>query len=223
MDRKEIVAFTAYLIGVPVAKWHSLFGAEYAEMYTLLDKLDVTAVVRILCKLRTKLMQYYVQTNAGLQVHKTFMDMPWFDGREIRKLGCLGLWLPTTSAYDLLVYINQRIDCIIDFTQQYLPNALEWGYYRKLFVYEDYTDLAIQKAEFMKYRDYQLYYPYKMYINFEPKNYGTWFENDLDFLKTLYSMNGDSFEKWAFDLYDYTAITDLVTFALSGFGRLMQH
>ena len=208
----EIVSRVAYLIGV--RKW--IFENEneppQIDIYNKLNFDKKARIVRNLCILRTQLEINFKKICDAMQhENKSLIGMPDYlpvefmeelsaDGVDIYKN------IKGTSPSPFLFMINSEIKNRINNCQSLFPEWINWKYLADLFIMPDGTTDEGTKAAATVYYENQSFYPYKQYINWEPRECGNLLYNDKHFVTILYNMNTDEFRDMSLvsDVSDFT-------------------
>jgi hypothetical protein len=198
VDTMDIVATTAYLIGVRKSAWSKQFSESCPDLLETLDNNKSARIVRSLCKVRTTLMQKFKHTDREIRFEMRNLDSmsEWYDTENIKQLMRweVPVLLVNTRAQDYSVHINELIAKYIDACKPLYPEWIQWSYIRDLFVIPKYTDTTILKHEFSKYMEKMQMYPYQVYMHWKPQDLGNIFYSDGKFLSILYDMHGNYFD-----------------------------
>ena len=104
--------------------------------------------------------------------------------------------------------INNEIRNRINNCRDIFPEWLEWKYLSDIFIMPDgNTDDGTKQAAAIYYEN-QSFYPYKQYINWQPRDCGNILLNDKKFVTLLYDMNMDEFR-------DISRVSDVSDFTKS--------
>lgn len=197
IDKKEIVATIAYLIGVKKHIVEKCFDAECHDLLQNLYANRSATVIRYLCKLRTALFLNYKKTDYEMRSYlKNINSLEWFDHDNITQLE---KWeIPIIKANyrsdNYMLDFNTEIASHIEDIKTLFPDWAEWNYIRELFVIPKYQNPVALKREFEKYMKCKLYYPFQVYIYWIPFDCGSLLMSDRKFLQVIYSQHHDSFE-----------------------------
>ncbi|MBQ8515861.1 MAG: NYN domain-containing protein [Ruminococcus sp.] len=198
VDTMDIVATTAYLIGVRKSAWEKQFSESCPQLLKELDGKRESRIIRSLCKIRTTLMQKFKHTDNEIRYEMKNLDtLPqWYDVDDIRQLmrWDVPIILVNTRAQEYSIHINDLISRHIDACKGLYPEWIKWEYIRDLFVIPKYTSTTIMKHEFAKYMEKIQMYPYQVYMHWKPQEVGNLFHTDGKFLSLLYDMHGDYFD-----------------------------
>lgn len=141
-------------------------------------------------------MKCFKKTDSALKYDLTNIDkLEWFDADNIKWLEKNGIriMLSNKLAADYSLHINKLIAENIHACREMFPDWLKWDYIKNLFVIPKFTDQNMQKREFSKFMDKGSWYPYHLYIYWEPMEVGNFLYTDGKFLNILYQMNDDYF------------------------------
>jgi hypothetical protein len=195
VDTKEICASISYLIGVRKDMLTQFFGV-YGEHIRNLEQDRSATIIRILCKLRTALMQNFKKVDYEMRYNlKNLNTLDYFDQEDLKKLEEWGMpvvkanYRPDSYLLDITGLINSNIDNC----RHIFYDWIKWEYIRDLFYVPKYTKNNTMDHEFKKYHSNKNLYPFQLYIHWEPQDCGSLVLNDRRFLKTLYAMNKDEF------------------------------
>lgn len=196
VDTKDMTATIAYLIGV---KKHILEGCFDEECHELLQKLysnrDAT-IIRYLCKLRTTLLLKFRKTDDEMRYNLKNLDrLEWYDQDNIKALERWGIKViqPNYRSEKYIVDITRLIAENIDKCSELFYDWISWEYIKELFYSPRYKKPNILKKEFDKYMANLEYYPFQVYIHWNPKDYGSILYNDGKFISVLYEQHGEVF------------------------------
>ena len=158
--------------------------------------------------LRTKIEQNFKKINECMKYeYKTMLTMPDLvpydaimqlskDGIDILKSK------PTYQLVDYIIDINRNISDKINNCKELFPMWLNWNYLRDIFLMPDgFTQAGTKVASDLYYANKQ-YYPYQVYMNWQPKDEGNIFYTDKRFVVLLYEWNGDRFT-------DFSKVSDV--------------
>ncbi|MDE5583981.1 MAG: NYN domain-containing protein [Ruminococcus sp.] len=196
VDTKDICATIAYLIGV---KKHIVIECFDSECHDLLEKLfqdKEATTIRYLCKLRTVLMQKFKKTDEEMRYNvKNLNKLDWYDHENIKQLEKWGFEIIKVNyrsekyALDFTKLIHENIDKC----SRLFADWVNWGYIKDLFIIPGYTKKGVLVNEFNKYMSNMEYYPFQMYIHWQPTDCGSIIYSDGKFLNTIYRMHNDIF------------------------------
>lgn len=198
IDTKDVVAMTAYLIGVRKTSWEKQYSESCPELYAQLDAKKEARIIRSLCKIRTTLMQKFKHTDQQLRFEMKNLDtLPeWYDVGDIKQLMRweIPVILVNKRAQDYMTHINELIVKHIDGCKSLYGDWIKWEYIRDLFVIPKFSNSTIMKHEFAKYMEKIQMYPYQVYMHWKPQDLGNILYSDGKFLSVLYDMHADYFD-----------------------------
>ncbi len=204
VDTKEVVTTIAYLIGVKKSALETSFREDCSDTLDTLYANKDASIIRFLSKIRTSLFQHFKKTDDAMRYDlKNLISLEWYDKDNIRQLEKWGIQVIQANyrsekyMQDLTRLINEHIDDCSGLFYDWI----NWSYIRNLFYVPKYNKPNVMKDEFTKYMANIDFYPFQVYIYWNPKNYGGILSSDRKFLKLLYEMNGDVFT-------DYTKYRD---------------
>ncbi len=217
IDTKDLVTTVAYLIGV---KRHILEQKYREECSETLDKLyqnKEATTIRYLCKLRTSLMHKFKKTDNEMIYNLSNLDrMPeWYDVDNIKQLEKWGFQIikPNYRAEKYILDFTKLISENINSCMNLFPDWVNFDYIRELFYCPNFNKQNKLKAEFDKFMGNMEFYPYQIYIYWQPSDYGNILYNDGKFLNILYSLHNEEFEdkskyknateETKFNIYDF--------------------
>ena len=196
IDTKELVTTVAYLIGVKKSSIESCFDAKCHDLIQELYINKDACIIRYLCKLRTTLMLKFKKTDDEMRYNlKNLNKLPWYDNDNIKQLEKWGFSI-IKSNYRSEKYIqdfNKMIAENIDKCSVLFPDWVNWNYIKDLFVVPSYTKSNTMKREFEKFMSKIEFYPFQMYIHWNPADYGSILYTDGKFLSIIYEQHDDAF------------------------------
>ncbi len=194
VETKDIVVPVAYLLGQKKEVFKEYFP-DHLDQVEELEKDQDANIIRYLSKIRTSLFQNYKKTNDMRRRLVPIDRMEWFDAEEIAKLRSAGIEtvLANKSALEHAVELNRHMERHIDACKKLFPEWLNFGFIRDLFVIPKYEKKTIQAAEFEKYWNNRMKYPYQFYIHWEPVDAGNILTHDKKFLKVVYEQHKERF------------------------------
>ena len=195
----EIVSAIGYLSGVRDNVFQNDNEPMKREIYEKLSKNSDARTIRSLCKLRTALMMNYKAVYNQIIYHVKNLDsISYFSKEDLAQLNETGISIikPNYKPDQYLIDFNKYIESHIDKCRNLFPIWLKWNYIRELFVIDGNNIAVAIKCEQQKYKQYLDFYPYQVYLNWQPFDSGNILFNDKKFLKLLYNQHDDCF-------YDY--------------------
>lgn len=202
----EIVSKVAYLIGVPKRIFENEHEAPKLEIYNKLDADKTARIIRHLCIIRTSIERNFRHINERMKFsYVTIISMPEYVPQEsLNQLHADGVNFIKKSSVKLaqhIIEINKLISDRINNCKKLFPLWLNWEYIRNLFIMPNGLKEDGTKDAADVYYSHLLFYPYQMYINWEPQEIGNLLYNDKKFVTLLYQWNGDYFA-------DYSKVSD---------------
>lgn len=202
----EIVSKVAYLIGVPKRIFENEHEAPKIEIYNKLDADKTARIIRHLCIIRTSIERNFRHINERMKFsYVTIISMPEYVPQDsLNQLNADGVNFIKKSSVKLaqhIVEINKLISDRINNCKKLFPLWLNWEYIRNLFIMPNGLKEDGTKEAADVYYSHLLFYPYQMYINWEPQEIGNLLYNDKKFVTLLYQWNGDYFA-------DYSKVSD---------------
>ena len=202
--KTELVTKIAYMIGLRKDLLETRYDEDNHELLQELYQNQSATTIRYLCKLRTKLMQYFKKTNDAMYYDLKNLDtIEWFDSDNIMQLSKWGINIvkPGYRAEQYLVDISTLINQKIGECKDLFYDWQNWDYIKDLFMIPKCTDPNAVKAESVRFQNSMQVYPFQMYIHWTPHDCGNMLESDKKFLSELFTSHGDIFE-------DYERTTD---------------
>lgn len=196
IDTKDLCATIAYLIGVKKHIIVECFDSECHELLEMLYTDKDATTIRYLCKLRTTLMQKFKKTDNEMHYNLKNLDkLEWYDLDNIQQLEKWGYKIiqPNYRSEKYILDFTKFINENIDKCSRLFNDWVNWEYIKDLFIIPRYSKKGVLIAEFNKYMANIDYYPFQVYIHWQPKDYGSILYSDGKFLNILYQMHGDYF------------------------------
>lgn len=195
-DTKEIVTTISYMIGIRRHIIENNFDGEYHDLLQSLYADKDATIIRYLCKLRSIMMQKFKKTDDEMRFNLKNIDrLDWYDHDNIKKLAEWGINIVKpnyrTEKYmqDFAALINENINSC----QHLFPDWVNWEYIKDLFIIPHYSKPNVLKKEFEKYMANIDFYPYQMYIHWQPSDFGNILYTDGKFLSLIYDQHNDTF------------------------------
>ena len=205
----EIVSKVAYLIGVPKNKFEEENTTLKLHVFEKINIDKNARIIRDLCMLRTAVERNFKNIADAMKFdYKTIMSLSDFVPVDaFKRLHDEGIFfslhkLSGDALYQLIIEINKFINNRINNCKNLFPIWLSWEYIKDLFIMPNGTNEAGTKQAAEKYYTNRSLYPYGVYINWRPKDYGNILFNDKKFVTLLYKWNGDEFN-------DMSKVTDV--------------
>ena len=209
VKRKNLSFIVAYLIGVSDKNLLNDYE-EYSDLYDKLSSLKEANIIRYLSRLRTSLLKNFKKTDKEIVYNlKNINSLSWFDNEEIDKLEEWGISIIQANcrAEKYSSLFCTLIEENIDNCRFLFPEWLDWSYIRELFVVPNSSSKEVLIKEFEKYISYISYYPYSMYIHWDPFDCKGMLLDDGLFLKSLFSLHGKEFN----DKSKYKDVSDFTS------------
>ena len=196
MATTSLVTVIAYLIGMDEDSIQKFYGEHNGDLIEDLKNDKQATIIRYLCRLRTSLMLNFKKTDNEMLYNLGNIDrMDWFHKDEINKLRKLGVeTVQTNSRADKYSELFcQLITDHIDDCKPLFPDWINYDYIRDLFVIPKHTKTKVMKEEFDKYMANLNFYPFGMYIHWNPSESGNILYNDGKFLSVIYDQHDEVF------------------------------
>lgn len=198
----EIVSKVAYLIGVPKRIFENEHEAPKMEIYSKLDQDKTARIIRHLCIIRTAIERNFRHINERMKFsYLSISSMPEYVPQDsLNQLNTDGVNFIKKSSTKLchhIMEINRLISDRINNCKKFFPLWLNWDYLKNLFLMPDGLKEEGTKAAADIYYSHLLFYPYQMYINWEPEEVGNILYNDKKFVTLLYRWNDDYFTEYS--------------------------
>lgn len=208
----EIVSKIAYLIGVPRRIFDNEHTSPKPEIYDKLNTDRAARIVRNLCAVRTAVERNFKNINNIMRTPSALMSVTEYLPKDsISQLSEDGIDISFKSTVKLnqnIIELNRLISDRINNCKRLFPLWLNWQYVKNLFVMPDgLSEAGIKNAADIYFQNMK-YYPYQMYISWQPADEGNILYNDKKFIKLLYKWNGDVFE-------DYSKVSDAGSYVKS--------
>ena len=198
----DLISKVAYLIGVPKRIFENENQPPKLEIYDELNKDKNARIIRNLCVIRNSIERGYKYINDKMRYElKSIMSLPESVPQEsIRQLNEDGISFYKTSntqLYQHIIEINRIISDRINNCKSLFPLWIEWSYIKQIFVMPNgLTKAGTEAAANLFYTNLNCY-PYKVYINWIPKEEGNILYNDKKFATLLYEWNGAIFTEYS--------------------------
>ena len=200
---REIVTKMAYLIGIRDDILESHYAQECGEILQRLSEDKSSKIIRILCSIRSIMMQKYDLIDSQLRYEMKNIDrMPdLFNQDDIRWLSQQGIQLiqVNSTVDNYIIKLNQLIHDNITSCKTLFPDWVDWQYIHDLFVIPGCfsntakTIKALKSERNIYTHNIQLY-PFQMYIHWTPFDCGNFLSTDKKFLTVLYRLHGTDFD-----------------------------
>lgn len=193
----SLVSTVAYLIGIERRIFDNDFEPPKMDYFQKLEQNKGARIIRNLCRLRTAIEQHFGAINGLMNLeYKNLGAMPELVPTEcINQLYADGISLIKSNhkLNQYIIDINRLVSDRINNCQQLFPLWINWAYLRELFIMPNgFTEEGI-KQEAAIYSAKRSYYPYQVYINWQPADEGNILYSDKKFATLLYEWHGDDF------------------------------
>lgn len=196
VDTKEIVVTVAYMIGVKKNTLMQHYGNDCADLIEDLFNSKEATIIRYLSRLRTTLFTKFKKTDYEMKYNLSNLDrLEWYDTENIRQLEKWGFTIiqANYSSEKYMEDFTRLINENIDNCEGLFRDWVNFEYIKDLFVVPKYTKKNVLKLEFEKFMKHYNFYPFQMYIHWQPRECGNMLHNDEKFLGILYGQHGDYF------------------------------
>ena len=217
----EIVSKVAYLIGVPKRIFENPHEPPKLDVFEKMELDKNARIVRHLCILRTAIERNFRKINDELTYSvKSIYSMPeYIPSDSFNQLSADGIRLTkkqNAQLSALIVDINRLISDRINNCRGIFPLWINWDYIRELFIMPDGLIEESTKDAAITYYEGMSFYPYQMYINWNPKDFGNILYCDRKFVELLYSWHDQEFTDYgkvsdAGSFFKKTSTTSLMT------------
>ena len=198
MHTTDIVTVTAYLLGFEKKYFPNYKGIIPFQMekFPEFDQDKSLRILRNLCLMRKELLLNYRKINEQMEFDKK----PTANIYEFPRtaMNCLDqdgvrVFDHRNKLPDYMVRLNKLIQERVDAVKHAYPEWVNWRYIRAIFIMPNGTSKAGQLESSKIYYDHMSYYPFKLYLNWSPKEEGNILYNDKRFLEIIYRQNNDEF------------------------------
>lgn len=196
VDTKEIVTTIGYMIGIKKSVLEQCYDEEYHDLLQRLYADRDASTIRYLCKLRTTLMQKFKKTDDEMRFNlKNLNKLDWYDNENIKQLAKWDIEIikPNYRSEKYILDFNRLITENIDNCSRLFPDWVNWSYIKDLFIIPHYTKPNVLKEEFDLYMGKIDFYPFQVYIHWNPDDYGSILYTDGKFLGIVYKQHNDTF------------------------------
>lgn len=194
----DIVSKVAYLIGVSEYFFELDNGTFDRKQFESLNQNRNARIIRNLCIIRSSLMRNYqvISDKMNYQMKNINSLGEHIDAGILNQLteDGVSLWHANWKASQYIIFISDEIKKKISSCHDLFPIWIEWDYIRELFVVHSLkTERDINRIVAL-YQGNISYYPYQMFINWQPSDNGNILYNDEKFIvHTLYPMHRQEF------------------------------
>lgn len=198
----EIVSKVAYLIGVPRRIFENEHEPPKIEVYQRLDADQAARIVRHLCIIRTAIERNFRHINDAMRTqYRSVLSMPeYIPDESMMQLNRDGVSFVKKSSRKLahhIIEINRLISDRINNCKKYFPLWINWEYIKELFIMPNGMKEEGTKESAELYYSHLLFYPYQMYMNWQPYDIGNVLYNDKKFVTLLYEWHYDYFTEYS--------------------------
>lgn len=196
-DMHEIVSTVAYLIGIPKRIFENVHESPKLSRFNQLDYDKNARIIRNLCMIRTAIERNFKAINDQMtHEHRSLYYLSELPAEAMTQLNRDGINFikknNTRLAYHI-VEINRLVSDRINNCRSLFPDWTKWEYIRDLFIMPNgLTEAGTKEAADLYYANKQ-YYPYQVYINWQPYDAGNILFNDHKFMTVLYEQHNDYF------------------------------
>lgn len=193
LQRKTVAMTVAYMAGLNEEKLEQHYDVE--EINVLRGNKDAT-IIRYLSQIRTTLFLKFKQTNNLMKYDlKNLNSIEWYNSNAIAQLEKWGIPVikPNYTSHQYIEDINLLIKQKINNCSNLFDEWVNFDYIKDLFVIPTKKKGDIQVKEFKKFIQHLNFYPFQLYIHWEPVERGNIFLNDQIFLETLYEQHKETF------------------------------
>lgn len=204
-DTYDIISKVAYLIGVPKSIFENEYQSPQIEIYNKLEEDKNARIIRNLCSLRTAIERNFKTINDRMRnEYCSFYSA--IEGVASENINILledGINFRTYKKLtDYLIEINRFLSDRLNNCKSVFPTWLNWNYLQNMFIMPNgLSEEGTKEAADLYYTNKQ-YYPYQVYINWQPRDVGNILSSDRKFAEILYQENGDFFR-------DYSKVTNV--------------
>lgn len=199
VNRAEIATIVAYMLGIDDEVMQQYYSHRYGNLLDKLYKDKNATIIRYLSKIRTALFKNFLNIDNKIRFELMNLDrMEYFSAEEIKQLAKWGINViqPNYRAERYSEHLCSLIDQNINKCGDLFPEQIKFEYIRDLFVVPNFMKKGILKDEYDKYKANKAYYPFQVYMYWEPCDSGNILYSDAKLLGILYSQHGDTFVEW---------------------------
>lgn len=198
----DLISKVAFLIGVPKRVFENESQPPKISIYKMLDQNKHARIIRNLCIVRTSIERGFKAINNEMRFNnKSIFNLPnCIPPEATKKLEEDGINFIKKSSTKLvhhIIEINKLINDRINNCKNLFPLWIEWLYIRELFIMPNGLSENGTKAAAELYYNNLNYYPYKIYINWNPQPLGNILYNDKKFASLLYDWHGLEFAEFS--------------------------
>lgn len=198
----DLISKVAYLIGVPKRIFEDENQPPKLSVYETLDEDKNARIIRHLCVIRTSIERGFKEINNEMRYnYRSIFNLPHcIPPESIRQLEEDGINFIKKSSTKLvhhIIEINRIISDRINNCKSIFPLWIDWSYIKELFIMPNgLTEQGAKDAADLYYSNLN-YFPYKIYLNWNPQPKGNVLYNDKKFATLLYEWHGDAFTEYS--------------------------
>lgn len=218
VSRAEVATVFAYMLGVGDDVLDRYYSHHYSAVLERLRKDQAATIVRYLCEIRTTLMNHFLDIDNDMRYNLSNLDrMQYFDKKKINALQGWGIGVIKTNyrSDKYVVHLTRLLDENIDACEKWFPDSVKFDYVRDAFVPPKYEKPVTMKDEYDKYRAKKMFYPFQLYMYWDPSDQGNLLYSDAKLLHALYAVHGQEFV----EAYKYRDASDNTKEAIYQFIR----
>ena len=196
----EIISKFAYLIGIKKSIFENEHEPPKLEIFNQLKTNKKARIIRNLCMLRTALEQNFSKINneykaTGRSIPLMKEYVPYDAVMGLQADGISVFRKQNKMLNEHVMEINRLIGDRLNNCRDIFPDWLNWEYLKDLFIMPRGTTKEGLIAEVDKYYKNKNYYPYQVYMHWEPYECGNLLASDKKFIRLLYFWHDDEFCK----------------------------
>jgi len=198
----EIVSKIGYLIGVPKKFFEIGNSNLQKDIYDALDNDKNARIIRNLCLIRAAIEKHYTLINNKMRYEYKTLSLisEYIPIEAINQLNLDGINFIKSSSIRLfqhVIELNKHISDRINNCKSLFPLWINWNYIKELFIMPNGLSEKGVKDAGEIYSVHKNCYPYQIYINWFPREYGNILYNDKKFTSILYAINNDRFTEYS--------------------------
>ncbi|MBQ7918641.1 MAG: NYN domain-containing protein [Lachnospiraceae bacterium] len=216
INRAEVVCIVAYMLGIPDIRLGEYYSQRYGELLEELCMNKDATIIRYLSKIRTGILNHFLNVDNEIRYNLRNLDgIEYFDKSEIETLleWEVPVIQPNFRADKYVWHITRLMDEHIDSCKDFFPESVHFEYIRALFVIPKYDKKQVLIDEYNKYKGNKVFYPFQMYMHWNPEDVGNILNSDSKFLKVLYAQHGEEF----LDGHKYRDVSDEIKRKINNF------
>ena len=182
----EIISKFAYLIGIKKSIFENEHEPPKLEIFNQLKTNKKARIIRNLCMLRTALEQNFSKINneykaTGRSIPLMKEYVPFEAVMNLQSDGISVFRKQNKMLNEHVMEINRLIGDRLNNCRDIFPDWLNWEYLKDLFIMPRGTTKEGLIAEVDKYYKSKNYYPYQVYMHWEPYECGNLLASDKKF------------------------------------------